>query len=158
MDSLGLTMSIGRELLLQIASIYKCDGDILTIRKLGVQQQVGKMDCGLFAVAYAVEVCHGKNPAVTCFDQTKMRHHMYDCLCKGKLVPFPQVRSGVRKNLILRATAELVWYGLYCFCAMPEEYEDMVECDKCSRWMHCSCAGLNNVNEVLGVVWWCSEC
>ena len=100
MDSLGLTMSVGKELVLQIASIYKCDEEVLTIRKLGVQQQIGTWDCGLFAVAYAVEVCSG------CFDQTRMREHLYSCLQEGVLKPFPQIRSQARRNLVLRATSQ----------------------------------------------------
>ena len=82
-NSLGLTMSVGKELVLQNASIYKCDEEVLTIRKLVVQQQIRTRDCGLFAMAYVVEVCSGNNAAIACFDQTRMREHLYSCLREG---------------------------------------------------------------------------
>ena len=93
MDSLGLTMNIGKDLFLQIASIYKCDGETLIVRKLGVQQQIGTLDCGLFAVAYAIEACLKTDATVLCFDQTKMRQHLFKCLEQQVLKPFPQFFS-----------------------------------------------------------------
>jgi hypothetical protein len=41
----------------------------LKLRKLPVQQQNGTLDCELFAVAYAVEVCTGNPPADVSFNQ-----------------------------------------------------------------------------------------
>ena len=158
MDSMGLSMSVGRELFLQIASVYKCDGEILTIRKLGVQQQVGKFDCGLFAVAHAVEACKGNDPEEACFDLKNMRKHLYNCLNQRVMKPFPQVRSQSLRKLVLRASSQLLWYELFCFCKMPDTYDDMMQCDQCSQWIHCSCAGLKNVKEVVGIVWKCSQC
>ena len=65
---------------LQIAQIYGAACALkrgLTIRKLNVQQQkVGAQDCGLFAVAYATEVCYGMNPTMASFEQSKMNIHL----------------------------------------------------------------------------------
>ena len=43
-DSMGIMMPVGSDLVLQVASIYECDGHIVTIRKIGVQQQVGVVE------------------------------------------------------------------------------------------------------------------
>ena len=47
------------DIFLDIASIYKCDRRYLSIEQLPVQQQDGNVDCGLFALAFAIESCQG---------------------------------------------------------------------------------------------------
>lgn len=93
MDSC-ISTELDEDLVLQIASIYKCHGGVLRIQKLSVQQQIkGTVDCGLFAIAFAVEACRNgrrKEMNLTCFDQTKMRKHLHDCLEKMFLDPFPR--------------------------------------------------------------------
>lgn len=87
---------------LQIAQIYgpTCTSKGgLSIRKVSVQQQeVGTLDCGLFAVAYATEVCYGMYPAKASFEQSKMNIHLVQCLEAGNLARFPQT-SKVTKGL-----------------------------------------------------------
>ena len=58
MDSLGLFMSLNLFTVLQIAKIYSLpkSQSVLQLHKISVQQQHGTLDCGLFAIAYAVEV------------------------------------------------------------------------------------------------------
>ena len=50
-----------------------------TIERLFVQQQDGTLDCGLFAVVNAAEVCMNSNPVSAQYGQ-KMRRHLEDCL------------------------------------------------------------------------------
>ena len=73
--------------LLQISKIYNSivppDESFLKIHKLPVQQQKGVLDCGLFAIAFALEICMGKNPQYILFEQTKMRQHLHSCLSEG---------------------------------------------------------------------------
>lgn len=74
-DSLGLMMPVGSELVLQIASIYKYDGHILTM--IFARQQVGLVECGLFAIVFAVEMCwQGSSGCV--LRPKKMREHLYN--------------------------------------------------------------------------------
>ena len=92
MDSLGSFMSLNLPTVLQICKIYSIPKQAsLKLKKLPVQQQNGAVDCGLFAVAYAVEVCYGYSPSVVSFDQRKMRTHLHQCLSKGMIVPFPKM-------------------------------------------------------------------
>ena len=162
MDSLGLTMPIERHSILQIASIYKCNQKLLSIRKLAVQQQNGTLDCGIFAVAFAVEACEGNDISVACFDQMMMRQHMHVCLQEGVFHSFPKMkRSQKPRKVHLRSTMNLIKFELYCTCRMPEMLDDMVACDKCSMCLHCSCTDLElecSISELTGVEWWCKEC
>ena len=82
MDSMALFLSLNNSTILQISKIYRVPNCNFTleIRTVSVQQQKGSSDCGVFAVAYAVEVCLGRNPQYARFDQTRMRNHLYECL------------------------------------------------------------------------------
>ena len=122
LDSWWNVETLERLVGLQIAQIYgpACmSKGGLAIRKVNVQQQrVGTLDCGLFAVAYATEVCYRMDPAKASFEQSKTNIHLIQCLEEGKLARFPQtnkVRKGLRppKSIALHLP-------LYCYCNMPE--------------------------------------
>ena len=78
MDSLGLFMSLNLFTVLQIPNIYSLpkSQSVLHIHKISVQQQQGTLDCGLFAIAYAVEICFGRNPQCASFNQKQMHEHL----------------------------------------------------------------------------------
>ena len=81
---------MSRSLEQQIAQVYGGGKSQLTVHSLSVQQQVGLKDCGLFAVAFAVEVCQSHDPSRVSYDQSKMRSHFALCLQEGHLVTFPK--------------------------------------------------------------------
>lgn len=56
-----------------------------------VQKQTGSRDCGLFAIAFALELCSGNNPSERTFDQSKMRSHLIKCFETGHIEPFYSV-------------------------------------------------------------------
>jgi len=93
MDSLALFSKMNQATVLQIARIYSRtvppSQSFFTIERLSVQQQDGTLDCGLFAVANAVEVCLNSNPVSAQYDQKKMRRHLEDCLNDETLRSFP---------------------------------------------------------------------
>ena len=97
MDSLGLFMSLNLSTVLQIAKIYSIPThshqSVLEIQKMSVQQQHGTVDCGLFSVAFAVELCLGRNPQHASFDQKNMRDHLYSCFTSGVITSFPKMSS-----------------------------------------------------------------
>ena len=47
----------------------------LSIIQCNVPPQNGINDCGLFALAYHIAICHGFNPSQMLFDQSVMREH-----------------------------------------------------------------------------------
>ena len=58
-------------------------------------QQVGNYDCGLFAIAYAVDLCNNNNPANVVYDQNSMRIHYNSCIANRHFTPFAQVARDV---------------------------------------------------------------
>ena len=136
-------MSLNVFTVLQIAKIYSLpqSQSVLQIHKMSVQQQQGTLDCGLFAIAFAVEVCSGRNPQCASFDQKKMREHLYTCLRKGMLTSFPKISEN---ELLPRPSPVVHKVKLYCICRMPEEYDDeMISCDICQEWFHTTCVHID---------------
>ena len=61
----------------------------LTVRMRKVQIQSGGSDCGVFAIAFAVCLCEGKDPCSISWTQPLMRQHLVKCLSKQRMTPFP---------------------------------------------------------------------
>lgn len=87
-----------------VAAEYACrmlmyPGDTVTFMNEKVQRQVSSNDCGLFALAFATDLCHGLDPAIQRYDQGSMRQHYVDCLENGTMVPFPKTTRRVPFHL-----------------------------------------------------------
>ena len=54
-----------------------------------VHQQTGGADCGLFAIANAVELAEGGCPRNVTYNQERMRVHLILCLEKKQICQFP---------------------------------------------------------------------
>ena len=92
-DSLNLSPS--SDLMKQIRVLYSPDITITpTVLKAELRSiQSGSKDCGLFAVAYAVEIAYGNDPAKFIFKQSAMRQHLHNCLTSKSMSAFPKVRE-----------------------------------------------------------------
>ena len=125
----------------QIAAVYAsfCSKDgLLTITKVGVQQQKGMTDCGLFAIAFAYHSARGDDVSKLEFDQSIMRQHLLDCFQSEELKPFPMTTAKPKKR-----KSKHIFIHLYCTCLMPASYDvQMIECDVCAKWFHFKCVGL----------------
>ena len=143
MDSLSRSdVKTSLEILLQIAKIYPAAKQTLNISRLSVQQQVGVHDCGLFAIAYAVETCYGNDVQKALFDQKLMRKHLHDCFNSGVLTPFPQ-QVKPQSVHVLRSVRKAERFKVYCTCKMPKEFnKKMISCDQCHAWFHYKCVNL----------------
>eukprot|EP00731_Ephydatia_muelleri_P039124 Em1130g1a len=64
-------------------------GKQITVQYVSVQYQKGSQDCGLFAIAFACEICFGKDPSSVTFVQSTMRQHLIEGLEQGNILPFP---------------------------------------------------------------------
>ena len=82
---------------------------------MDVEKQSNGSDCGVLAIAYAFDICHGLNPCNVRFDQNKIRQHLATSLeiCQASRFPVMGERSSVPKML---KPVEL-----HCSCRMPEE-------------------------------------
>ena len=84
-DSLVASKDVGRLIVLQAACLYKKYSQTGNLRRqyMPSQQQDGIVDCGLFAIAFAVEFSQGRRPGKATFEQKKMRKHLHQCLMQG---------------------------------------------------------------------------
>ncbi|XP_066278835.1 polycystin-2-like [Branchiostoma lanceolatum] len=68
------------------------DTDVLTVKVPCVQVQGSRFTCGLFAIAWAVDIAMGTDVTQVRYEESRMRAHLLDCFERGHLSPFPQIR------------------------------------------------------------------
>ena len=76
---------------MSVAALTKTSKHHITVQIAATQFQKGGTDCGVYAIAYATDLCHGNNPASYRYNQDKMREHLLQYLKERKLTPFPSV-------------------------------------------------------------------
>jgi Ulp1 protease family, C-terminal catalytic domain len=78
------------ELVKQLSQIYGRNRSHFDVTFPSVtQQKNGGVDCGVFAIAYAVDVCEGLDPGQRLYDYSQLRRHVVSCFRKQQLSPFP---------------------------------------------------------------------
>ena len=77
-DSLYKTPS--DDLVHLIASMVCSPSPELKIVMMNVEKQCNSSDCSVLAIAYAFDICGGRNPCVVRFDNNKIRQHLATCL------------------------------------------------------------------------------
>ena len=145
MNSLAMQVSINRSMILQMAQIYRApiNQSSLSVELLPVQQQNGYRDCGLFAIAFATEICRGQNPSKVVFIQTQMWGHFFRCITTGNMMPFPQFpqeeKATLPQQITLLPNLSTIHVTVCCVCRMPDHYDtNMVQCEACKGWYHYS--------------------
>ena len=62
-------------------AVYSVDSSLPEVEQVIILvAQNGNVDCGIFAIAYAIDIAAGNNPATIVYDQNEMRQHLLDCL------------------------------------------------------------------------------
>ncbi len=59
-----------------------------------VKMQTNEKICGLYAIAFAYDLCMGVDPSTRNYDESKMRKHLFKCLNQNFFEDFPIERSG----------------------------------------------------------------
>nr|XP_047123076.1 uncharacterized protein LOC105846387 [Hydra vulgaris] len=77
----------------QICNIYKTKGKILTIHVRKCQQQTNGVDCGIFAIANALNILHKFDIGALSLDKDKVRKHFIECIKKRHFSAFPVCQS-----------------------------------------------------------------
>ncbi|CAG2233949.1 unnamed protein product [Mytilus edulis] len=152
-----LSLNLTTSLEYQLTQIYGKDKKKLIIRIPDVQKQQNSIDCGLFAIANALEFCQSgfKGGTHITYEQKYMREHLIHCLENGKFTHFPKNYFGkAPKNL--KTKTHII--SINCDCGKPDTIEDMVGCEgktgrkMCDVWTHRSCAKKNMMR---GNSWFC---
>ena len=63
----------------QICDLAHCSESVLGIILPSVQQQPNGVDCGVFAIAFPVDIINGFDEIGKRFDVGKMRSHLLKC-------------------------------------------------------------------------------
>ena len=122
--------------------------------RLDVGQQTNGSDCGILAIAFAFDICSGKDPCSVRFDHKSIRRHLATCLEGIKFTHFPIL--GERSSSGIKRVQKT---DLHC-CRMPEKTGDkMAECEACEVWYHQHCMDIpNEVFDRVDVPWKCKKC
>jgi hypothetical protein len=94
-SSISKPYVITESLKMQLFTIYGKNTNHLQIDVPQIQQQTNGVDCGIFAIANAVEFCLNSFLGTTQleFDKNVMRSHLIECLLQNKLQEFPKNRK-----------------------------------------------------------------
>ena len=130
-------------------------GDQITLINEKVQRQIGINDCGLFALAFATDLCHGLDPVNQKYEQKSMRQHYVRCLENGAMVPFPKTTRRVPFHISCNKSS----VAIYCLCRMPYDKEEYVQCSyRCRAWYHTSCVNIPEWAINSNRKWKCGKC
>ena len=147
MNSLAGTLN--QATVLQIANIINTQNPFIQIEIMSVQQQQNTIDCAMFAIAFAVEICIGIDVERISFKQKDMRNHLLQCLLNHKITPFPKSDKVVSKSL-----PGIIRINVYCICRFPDFFDsDMIECEVCKDWFHYKRVTIKNFSN-----WKCMKC
>ena len=94
-DSLVTDGKYPKKVIKSLSRIANCHGSVLELRILPIQQQKNSTDCGIFAIAHAIEILHGENVENSSFDVTLMHDHLLICLQLQKFSPFSKTNKRV---------------------------------------------------------------
>ena len=92
----SLNMNVTESLKSQITQLFSPDDALPPYRKIQCHKQCGNNDCGVFAIAYAVDVLLENEIQNIIYNQSSMRTHLISCLENQKLSPFPKYQVSVQ--------------------------------------------------------------
>ena len=130
-----------------IAKLMQFKGDSITVRFMKCPQQTNGNDCGVYAIANAVQLALGVDPStITTYSLPQcMRQHIQSCLEAGHFTKFSHGKSR-RHSVGYEHSMKL---DVYCSCHMPDMGDDFFECTTCEKWYHPQCQGLHLTIEEL---------
>ena len=122
----------------QLCQIYKYfveDGH-LDVSYPKLLKQKGSNDCGLFCLAYAIDIASGVMPDNECYLQEKFRNHFQSCLDLNYFERFP--RDNIENEKMIFKAESHVRIPVFCDCMLPATPE-MIKCYYCSELYHIEC-------------------
>ncbi len=134
--------------------LFVTDLKKITVNYIDVQTQSNCSDCGVFSLAFVTSLCHGEDPSKISYVTYKLRDHLYNCLEKHTMSPFPRRN---RQRTVQIGLQEC--FNIYCECRLPE-YGKMIKCERCDEWFHKKCIVAPSTVWKKGnsVQWFCKNC
>ncbi|CAH1272977.1 PKD1L3 [Branchiostoma lanceolatum] len=149
--SVPMTPSLQIQLYQSYAAFADQTRNTLTVFLPNVQRQKNVSDCGLFAIAWAVDIAEGQDVSRVVYDNRKMRSHLKTCFKQGNLTPFPLLSSN-RKN---EGQTKKHQIKLVCHCEQGERLGRMETCKACGRMLHVNCLPFSPPCDG---TWVCGDC
>jgi len=115
----------------QVSQIYRSKVKEITVIFPQMSRQRNAVDCRLYAVTTAVDICFGNDPAQKDYNIAHMRTHLLGCLEAQYLEVFPSTDK-IRKH------SYHCDIPVFCYCRRPLS-GTMIECAQCSRSFHYDC-------------------
>ena len=145
---------ISNSLSKQICQVYQnaVVDESLPVAVVAVQQQTGKTECGVMAIANGYHAICGDDLSKVSYIPEKIREHLSKCMEKKALSPFP---VAIPQKARSERTFKYIFIEVSCGCKRPDTYQNMIACDNCDRWLHLECAGLSSVPSG---DWFCLNC
>ena len=81
----------------QLRQMYGSDATFVTVGCADTTQQLNGIDCGVFAIAFATDLCNGHDPGTIKYSAKQMRQHLVKCFTNGKMLTFPHCGSRAKK-------------------------------------------------------------
>ena len=119
-----------------------------------VQVQRNGNDCGLFALAFATEICHGSSPVDCSYDASLLRKHLVCCFEGNHMTPFPRTY----RRVIFHKNVKTLNIPIYCICRLPSNNNPYVQCSQCSEWYHQDCVNIPGNVVKSTIPWGCLKC
>lgn len=123
------------------------------------QRQANGFDCGVFAIAFAVSLAFGDNPALLAYDPKRLGTHLKKCFSTRELKPFPSRATRSQRLVSLKSYS----VELFCYCRMPDGFfplgQDQLSwifCDSCENSFHKICVPKLPKRETSK--WYCDNC
>lgn len=134
-----------------LAKLVNINKPVCSVGVANVAKQSGSYDCGLFSVAFIMDIVSGRNPCFQVYKQSEMRQHFLKCIQQEKMESFP-----ISKSRRVSRTFKVVQVKVYCYCRCPDYGEKMVFCDGvCGEWFHVKCIG-SQIRK--NKQWYCNNC
>lgn len=155
-DSLHIEVSEDGETASTVSCILASDRPTFDLDLINVHHQRLYSDCGLFALAFAFDLCSGNDPYQSLYDQGAMRSHLVNCFERQEFKRFPRVTENPLPSKM--RVLSTVTVKVYCHCRELEKCP-MVSCDKCHEWYHDTCERIpSEVFSNPDIPWTCSLC
>ena len=85
----SLALGVSTSIEMSVSNMLRSPESSISIKLMNSDIHPNTNDCGVYAIAFAVSLALGKEPAYLHFENSKMRSHLLNCLQSGVLTEFP---------------------------------------------------------------------
>ena len=105
----SVNMKPTESLIKQLTQLFSPDSSVPAYQQVQCIKQYGSFDCGIFAIAYAIDILQGNDPHQITYDQSKMRNHLVCCFEQKTLHHFPTYNITKEKPVYLQNDISSQW-------------------------------------------------